>query len=198
VDIIGFEPDDDEAKRLNAKYPFIRVLPLALGDEEKEVPFYITESGSCSSCLRPNFKVLEQYHLGHEFSVKGISRVHTRCIDNLVAEKISPAPDFLKIDVQGFEYHILMGAEKSLSTSIMALELETHLKQLYENQRTFNDIVEYLGKFGFILCGFKPQNQRKFAGEIVEGNCFFIKRPSSQDPNEMMKRFLWMKANSIP
>jgi FkbM family methyltransferase len=173
------------------------VLPFALGDEEMEVPFYITESDSCSSCLKPNFKVLDQYHLEREFSVKRIAKIHTRRLDNLVREKISPTPDYLKIDVQGFEYNILKGAEKSLSASILAIELETHLKQLYENQHTFFDIVRYLGELGFILCSFRPQSQKKFAGEIVEANCFFIKKDISQKQKDIRKRPLWMKANSI-
>lgn len=197
VNIIGFEPDSQEAKRLNAKYPFIEVLPFALGDEEMEVPFYITESDSCSSCLKPNFKVLNQYHLEREFSVKRIAKIHTRRLDNLVKEKILPTPDYLKIDVQGFEYNVLKGAEQSLSTSVLAIELETHLKQLYENQHTFFDIVKYLGELGFILCGFRPQGQKKFAGEIVEANCFFIKKDISQKESDMGKRSLWMNANSI-
>lgn len=70
-------------------------------------------------------------------------------------------------------------------------------KQLYENQHTFFDIVRYLDELGFILCGFKPQGQKKFAGEIVEANCFFIKKDISQKQMDMAKRPLWMKANSI-
>jgi FkbM family methyltransferase len=196
VNVIGFEPDNQEVKRLNLKYPFIEILRVALGEEDLEVPFYITVSDSCSSCLKPNFKVLDQYHLDQEFRVKQITKIHTKRLDDLVKEKILPMPDYLKIDVQGFEYNILKGAENSLSTSILAIELETHLKQLYENQHTFFDIIRYLGEFGFILCDFKPQGQRKFAGEIVEANCFFIKK-DTKEKIDMRKKALWMKAHSI-
>ena len=177
VKIIGFEPDVNEAKRLNEKYPFIKVLPIALGNEEKEVPFYITESPHCASCLRPNYELLNRYRLNNDFIITRTINIQTRSIDNLIQEGILSPPNYIKIDVQGLEYKILKGAEKALANSIVGIELETHLKQIYSGENIFYDIVTYLDKFNFFLCEFRPQGEKKFGGEIVEANCFFIKEP---------------------
>lgn len=52
-------------------------------------------------------------------------RVRMRSLDSLVTRGEIESPDFLKVDVEGFEIFVLRGAEACLDSSVVAVELET-------------------------------------------------------------------------
>jgi len=191
----GFEADTVEANLLNSKYSFIKILPFALGDKEKETKFFITRSPDCSSCLMPNFKILDRYPNSHHFQIDRIETTSTNKLEKLVHDGLVPAPTYLKIDAQGYEYNILKGAEHLLIDSVLCIELEAHLLELYLGQKTLSQIKSYLEDFDFILCDFRQQGS--FGGEIVEANCFFIKKNNVLDQDQINHIHLWERANNI-
>jgi FkbM family methyltransferase len=102
VKVFGFEPDAKEASLLNQKYSFSEIMPFALGGEEKETEFYITNSPSCSSFLKPNLEILESYPISRHFQLKSVAKVRIRRLETLVKDGLIPSPKYLKIDVQGY------------------------------------------------------------------------------------------------
>ena len=90
----------------------------------------------------------------------------------MVHDGLVTTPSYLRIDAQGYEYNILKRAQHLLIKSVLCIELEAHLLELYVGQKTFPQIKSYLKDFDFILCDFRPQGS--FGGEIVEANCFFV------------------------
>ncbi len=195
VKLFGFEPDSGEIEKLNRNNKFQKNLPFALGDEEIEAKFYITSSPPCSSLLVPNIELLRRYSNAHHFQVKQVGTVQTKRLENLVKEKGLPLPEFLKIDVQGFEYNVLKGAGKLLVSSILCIELEAQLKQIYCGQKTFFEIIQYLEKYNFALCDFRKQ--ANFGDELVEANCFFIKKDNTLSQDQQKKIRFWKAANNI-
>lgn len=195
IKIFGFEPDSEEIDNLNRRNKFQINFPFALGDEEKESSFYITSSPPCSSLLVPNIDLIKKYPNAHHFQVKRIETVQIKRLEKIVNEKRLPHPEFLKIDVQGFEYNVLKGAGKLLTSSVLCIELESQLEQIYCGQKTFFEIIQYLGRFNFVLCDFRKH--ATFGDELVEANCFFIKKSNtlSQDQHEKIR--FWKVANNI-
>ena len=57
---------------------------------------------------------------------------------------------WLKLDVQGFELHVLRGATASLR-SIVAIESEISLEPFYEGQPTARQMIDALDDHGFAL-----------------------------------------------
>jgi FkbM family methyltransferase len=56
--------------------------------------------------------------------------------------------DFMKIDVEGFGLQVLQGfGDKIKSTKYIQIEVE--IKQVWEGQSYYDDIVNYLGQLGF-------------------------------------------------
>ena len=65
----------------------------------------------------------------------------------------SPKIDLLKIDVQGAELDLLLGAKKTLNKKLNIL-IEIHFLRSYENSPLFCDINSFLSKKGFIFKDF--------------------------------------------
>lgn len=54
------------------------------------------------------------------------TRVRVETLDSFIAEFELPPPDFIKIDVEGFELHVLRGMRHLLETAHPTLIIETH------------------------------------------------------------------------
>jgi FkbM family methyltransferase len=58
--------------------------------------------------------------------------------------------DLAKIDVEGFALQVLKGFGDKLN-NFKALQIELEIKQVWSNQSYYNDVVDYLNKFSFII-----------------------------------------------
>ena len=56
----------------------------------------------------------------------------------------------VKIDTQGYEKNVILGAENSLS-KIKIIQLEMSVVPLYENEIIFTEMIDFLDKKGFEL-----------------------------------------------
>jgi hypothetical protein len=64
-------------------------------------------------------------------------------------------PDFLKIDVQGYELEVLKGAERSLAT-LRVILIETNLLDIYTDAPLLPELMEWMHLRGWTpydICG---------------------------------------------
>lgn len=62
---------------------------------------------------------------------------------------------FLKIDTQGYEWHVLDGARRILP-QVRGIQIELSLVPLYEGQRLWRESIERLEGEGFVLWSLQP------------------------------------------
>jgi len=193
ITYVGIEPQESECENLRRMFPNGIFLPVAVGDREGEAPLYLTLSPACISVLEPNPEVLRDYPVFSCFQVHGKATVNLTTIQKLVQDGRMPVPDFIKCDVQGFDYQVLAGCGDLLN-QVLAIEVETQFKQIYKDQKTFYELKAMLESYGFILRDIKHQGAYEY--EVVEVNAFFSKRPH-QAGGELQKIKLWEFANDI-
>jgi hypothetical protein len=58
--------------------------------------------------------------------------------------------DLAKIDVEGFALQVLKGFGDKLN-NFKALQIELEVKQVWSEQSFYQDVVDYLNKFNFII-----------------------------------------------
>jgi len=100
--------------------------------------------------------------LGEEKNV-GVSSLLNRTLDSFISEKIEIDAwrmeeimvhlnvdyfDLIKIDVEGMALQVLKGFGEKI-TNIKAIQVELELKQVWEGQSYYQDVVDYLTQFGF-------------------------------------------------
>ncbi len=193
--LILIEPDKSQAAEIGLRYPDAQILQVGLGDHKERRDIHLTASQSCSSVLEPNMVVLRRFNLEKWFTVIGKVPTELRRYDEVSAEKNLPVPDFIKIDVQGFEYEVLNGFGDLLN-KVLCIELETHLLELYHGQKLFGDIHKFLYNRGFYLRHLEQTGH--FNREAVEFNAYFVRQEQTLDERGRQKVALWEQINLMP
>ena len=179
LNIYGFEPIFEEYKNLKAKFKNqknIKIYNCALADKNGLKNFYEVEGVYQSSFLKPNYNFVKQYPNSKRFNLKKVFKIYCKKFDTF-KEKF----DFIKIDTQGFNYNVLIGAKKTIKNTL-AIEVEVEFVKIYKNQKLFEDTKKFLEKEDFIFLDFidlrRWSNLRNnLFGRIIFGNAIFIMNP---------------------
>jgi FkbM family methyltransferase len=128
--VVAFEPNPRNLKYLEAhirinRVENVRVSPIAVSDESGFLPF-LPAAASQMGRLDP----------------RGTLMVRAVRLDDLVQSGEVPAPQYIKIDVEGAEPNVLAGAESVLDLHKPILFLATHGQE--PRERSFN-ILRRLG-----------------------------------------------------
>jgi FkbM family methyltransferase len=105
----------------------VQVLPVAVGAQRGEGSF---QEGADSST-------------GHLSNGATGLPIPVIALDDLVAEQKAPHPDYMKIDVEGAELQVLLGAESILRTSQPTIFLATHSSDLHQSCCELLGTLEY-------------------------------------------------------
>ncbi len=95
---------------------------IAAGDVDEERTFYFNSVDPCSSSF---FQSGNDRSSASGARIQQHRKVKLRRLDTLLAEGAIPKADFLKIDVEGFEKFVLLGAQAFLE-SVLGMECESN------------------------------------------------------------------------
>lgn len=145
----------------------VTVVNKGLSDSVEQRHLYYTEAGLAEGTASL------KYANGRAAS----ERVTLDTIDNLIGEL--PVPDFIKIDVEGYQLEVLRGGEHCLKTHAPLLMAE--LKDVGEtNRATFHEIENYVADLGYQLYEIKKYSLRRCEklSDTTKRNFFLIKEGS--------------------
>ncbi|MBX4192197.1 FkbM family methyltransferase [Candidatus Parcubacteria bacterium] len=173
VFIHSFEPLPDCFKTLEESMQGdanFKAWNVALGDERGEVSMH-------ESSFHPSSSLLQMSALHKKLYPKSAGskevKVKVERLDDVFAGTELKTPLMLKIDVQGFEDHVLRGAPKILSHASIVL-VETSFVPLYEGQPLFADVHELMRVNGFSYHG-RAEAHFNERGEIMYEDSIFLK-----------------------
>jgi FkbM family methyltransferase len=145
-EVIGFEPNVENCARRNASArKGHRYLPYALGDGQVH-RFYECQNPLTSSFYRPNAAMLQKFSR-LDLPVVAERDIRTNQLDDLA--EIQDI-DYIKLDVQGAELDIIMGARSRMRETVL-VHTEVEFIPIYTDQPLFGDIDVALRNFGFWL-----------------------------------------------
>jgi len=168
VDAYGFEPNPAEYAKLlsgdtdagvpTPPYRSLAYYPLAMGSNPGRSSFYVTRSPGAAGMLeaRPQYagtlriggaaeSVLD-LHIGDPVAID----VDVTTLDLFSREHGLPDVDYLKIDVEGFEYNVLLGAAATLR-GVGVVRVEVSFVPLRQGQHLFSEVDLLLRESGFEL-----------------------------------------------
>jgi FkbM family methyltransferase len=139
-----------------------KVASNALGANEGIVELSLSES---NSGIRPALDETEE-------SVK----VAMRTLDTLCAEWVGMKPNFLKLDLQGYELEALRGATQML-INVEVLLIEISVLRIGEVP-VFREVDRYLEEIGFRMYDVIPQYYRPRDNALWQVDAFYVKETS--------------------
>lgn len=192
--ILRFEPQDEAVVDEHE----ITVDKVVWSTDEKR-PFYIYKGNNShgASLFEQNFeyvnenfehlknlgpkRLAETWHKRSELITT--EEIDCRSLDNVLNDLDLPYTfDFCKVDAQGAEYDILMGATKYLREHCLGLHLELFNIPLYKGIKLLPEVEDYLKSFGFSLYKKMP-----FHGSFNSQNdCIFLKDEVPEDKKDII------------
>lgn len=144
----------------------------AVGDQDGEAEINIAGNSESSSIL----PMLESHRSAAPESVyQGKEIVPIKTLDAIAGQYLQGArAPFLKIDTQGFEWHVLDGALNTLP-KIQGVLVELSLVPLYEGQHLWRDVMSRLEAAGFTLWVFQPVFADPASGRTLQVDGIFYR-----------------------
>jgi FkbM family methyltransferase len=87
-------------------------------------------------------------------------------------------PNFIKVDVQGYELEVLRGGARTLE-SAEAVLMEVNLLRLHEGAPLFHESAEFMGNHGFQVYDICSLIRRPYDGAVWQCDVIFVRSSSS-------------------
>jgi FkbM family methyltransferase len=175
--IISYEPIPELAAllRMAAKSdPAWFIEELALGDAEGTATFNVYASDQFSSLHAFSAAGAEQFP--GDGQLERCVEVRTVTLAGEIAKyraKIGFSRPFLKMDTQGHDLAVAVGAGEELKTFV-GLQSELAIVRLYAGSPTYRETLDYYASYGFTLSAFVPNNLGHFP-RLLEMDCIMFR-----------------------
>ncbi|MFC1896148.1 FkbM family methyltransferase, partial [Thermodesulfobacteriota bacterium] len=174
--IISFEPLSQSFSVLQQRSesdPLWKCEKLAIGDSDSTIDINISGHKTSSSILP-----MTEAHIQAMVTSDSIGKEKVRIarLDSLSDKVFSSSERIcLKIDVQGYEKHVLQCAAETLKRTYM-IELELSLTQMYEGGTLIDEMLDYLSGMSFKLASIEPVFLEAKTGIVLQADGIFVKR----------------------
>ena len=195
VHALCFELNENGCEELRQKYQGdksfakVTVCQTALASKTSHQKLYITKVPTNTSLLQPNADFIRRYQ-AEKFEVEKVISASTQALDSILFGKSvfenERMGEFIKLDTQGSEHDILMGAKRTLKERCLGVWCEVEFFEVYRKQKTFSDIDRFLRNYGLFLYGLYPHyrsnkalDRKEFASEerMMWADALFLKDP---------------------
>jgi len=168
-----YEADEDCVDDIGARISTLSsrqvVVNRCIGEAEATEKFFKLWNASASSILPISSAFIKNYRNMTEDTLEcdpltwepiETRDVRSTTLDHVVGSAGVPPPDFLSLNTQGSELAILRGAQNTLQSNTLAVQTEISVATIYEGQARFDDITDFLSRFGFQLFTIMPHALR--------------------------------------
>jgi hypothetical protein len=106
----------------------------------------------------------------------GTEDVEIRRLDAVAPEVLRPNDAaFLKIDVQGFEKHVIAGGETTINQHCAGMQVELSFAPLYDGDMLVQDALDLVDSLGFVLAGLAPGFIDVRNGRVLQADGVFFR-----------------------
>mgnify|MGYP005992783131 CR=1 FL=1 len=151
--IYTFDPDPRAKKKYSQN---IQNFNIGLWSSKKKLPLYLTHFPDASSVFKPNKNLLDVFINSADHDVVKKKIINVNQLDVLLDK--NKYPDFIKVDAEGADFEILLGAKKILKSSCMGLQVEAQFIERNTGSRIFSDINDLLVNNGFIMYSLEKES----------------------------------------
>lgn len=151
---------------------------MALGDFDGDTQISISGHQTSSSLLP-----ISGHHIRAipSSAYVGKETVKILRLDSLLNNTIFPKERiYLKVDVQGYERHVLQGGAQTLKQT-RAIEIELSMAVMYEGSPMYYEMIDYLESQGFGLVSIETVFSDPLTGYMLQADGIFVGRSLSDE-----------------
>jgi len=146
--IYSFEPVPETVNFIKANTKHLKnieVFEMALGSTEGSIDFYKNDYSHASSALPVSKLQLESHP---QTSQTEIIKVPVKRLDDIAETIVLKGKILLKLDVQGFEKEVLLGAT-SFIQKVDYILFEASFVSMYDGEPLFEEMHNFISELGF-------------------------------------------------
>jgi FkbM family methyltransferase len=170
--IVSFEPIPSvftELQACAARDPAWTAVNLAIGERNGTSEINVAEFSQVSSLL-PATGV----SITHSWTATTRHPIELRRLDSIASEYLRPDDRvYLKLDVQGYERQVLLGAS-SILNGVLAIELEVSTLPLYEGEWLMPEMMSTIGERGFGVFSIDTVAVDHVTGRVIQFEVLFV------------------------
>lgn len=184
--IYPIEPDEKTVQRLRKNVDTLigkNIKVTAVGERNGIVRFNVNRDSQVSSILPLGMDRIKSFP---KSKVVNKASVPLATLDSLFAADSLKKPILVKIDVQGYEDNVIVGAIELLK-SVRWVIMEVSFAKLYEGEKTYESIINLMSSCGFAFV--RPMNfhTSEVSGEIIEMDALFeLRSAMTQHSNNLL------------
>jgi FkbM family methyltransferase len=115
IKIIAIEPQQECIRYLTKKYKDrITIIPKGLAEKKGVQSMYLSDAHTISSFSKDWIDAIKKSGRFSDYNWNKIQETEIETLDNLISKY--GKPQFIKIDVEGYEYEVLKGLSQSITT----------------------------------------------------------------------------------
>lgn len=147
---------------------------VALGNENTTLPLNVMASEVFSSFRQPDTSATKSFVPGN--TIVRTEFVPVRRLDDFAQdlEGVEGGVVLLKIDTQGFDLDVILGA-KDLISKVSILQFELSLQPIYKGVPHYLEMLKVVQELGYEISGFFPISHDEYL-RAVELDCVMIRR----------------------
>jgi len=174
--IISFEPITECYEHLQSIADNNWLIEnFALGDSNTTEIINISNKTVFSSIL--NTSEFGKSNFSDSIKIVGKQSIQINKLDDIInglVKNLDMKKIFLKLDTQGYDHRVILGAANTLAY-VHVLQTEVPCKAIYDDTPPFYETLKQLSNTGFNITGIFPLSQDKYTMELLEFDCILIK-----------------------
>ncbi len=179
IELVMFEPDERSLNSMNKK-DNVRIFTHALGSKDEKRTLYLTRKPELTSFYKPRMEYHIKFPDSHRWEIIDEVEIECKTIRTLYPD--IGEYDFIKIDTQGSELEILMGAVGGGLETALGIEAEVEFTELYHGQPLFGDVCQFMTQQGFEFYDFIVEyrygrKQLNRMGQLAFADALFLRSP---------------------
>lgn len=173
--VVAFEPLPEVARRFELNFLHNKKVSLvqrACGERTQKCSIHLNSYSQSSSILSLSNNHLRNFPTAREI---GSVEIEVMRLDDAVLAKNLPTPILLKIDVQGYELHVLEGARMTLE-NVQHVLVETCFVPMYQGEPQFDKVFAFLAGMGFSFVAPLSILWEESTGKALQMDALFERR----------------------
>lgn len=175
--IYSFEPLSSPfsaLERRSAHDPLWECRKWAVGDTDGAISINVAGNSAESSSVLPMLQKHQDAYPPANYVGTEDAQIHR--LDTIAPQILAPADRyFVKVDVQGFEKHVLDGGKSTINDRCVGMQLELSFVPLYDGAMLIHETLDRVYSMGFKLMGLLPCFIDPRNGQMLQADGIFFR-----------------------